>query len=140
MRWRARARRSRSTPRQHAASDGLFDITSGILRSAWDFRAKRRPAPGQLEALLPRIGWPQVQWKGGRIALPQPGMELDFGGFGKEYAADRAATLLQEHGVRHGLVNLGGDIRLARVPTVRPGCWACSTRGCRRRRCWPAWR
>ncbi len=39
-------------------------------------------------------------------------MEIDFGGFGKEYAADRAATLLQERGVRHGLVNLGGDIRL----------------------------
>jgi thiamine biosynthesis lipoprotein len=39
-------------------------------------------------------------------------MELDFGGFGKEYAADRAATLLQQLGVRSGLVNLGGDIRL----------------------------
>jgi thiamine biosynthesis lipoprotein len=44
--------------------------------------------------------------------LPLPGMELDFGGFGKEYAADRAATLLQEQGVKHGMVNLGGDIRL----------------------------
>ncbi len=96
----------------HAASDGLFDITSGILRQAWDFRAARLPAPGAIEALLPRIGWAQVQWNGRGIALPKAGMELDFGGFGKEYAADRAATLLQERGVRHGLVNLGGDIRL----------------------------
>jgi thiamine biosynthesis lipoprotein len=39
-------------------------------------------------------------------------MELDFGGFGKEYAADRAATVLMAQGVRHGYVNLAGDIRL----------------------------
>jgi thiamine biosynthesis lipoprotein len=38
-------------------------------------------------------------------------MEIDFGGFGKEYAADRAAALLIEAGVRHGYVNLGGDMR-----------------------------
>lgn len=94
------------------ASDGLFDITSGTLRKAWDFRAARRPQPGQLEALLPLVGWQRVQWDGRTIALPLTGMELDFGGFGKEYAADRAATLLHELGVASGLVNLGGDIRL----------------------------
>jgi thiamine biosynthesis lipoprotein len=38
-------------------------------------------------------------------------MELDFGGFGKEYAADQAAGVLQAQGVRHAYVNLGGDIR-----------------------------
>jgi thiamine biosynthesis lipoprotein len=97
----------------HAASDGLFDITSGILRQAWDFRSRRIPSRAAIHALLPRIGWQQVHWKQQHIALPLAGMELDFGGFGKEYAADRAATLLQVRGVRHGLVNLGGDIRLA---------------------------
>jgi FAD:protein FMN transferase len=38
-------------------------------------------------------------------------MELDFGGIGKEYAADRASTILQERGIAHSLVNLGGDVR-----------------------------
>ena len=95
-----------------AASDGLFDITSGTLRKAWDFRSGRLPQPGEIDALLPLVGWSQVQWDGASIALPHAGMELDFGGFGKEYAADRAATLLQQLGVRSGLVNLGGDIRL----------------------------
>jgi len=42
--------------------------------------------------------------------LPQAGMEVDFGGFGKEYAADRAAALLRSAGVSGGYVNLGGDI------------------------------
>ncbi|KNZ33945.1 MAG: thiamine biosynthesis protein ApbE [Methylibium sp. NZG] len=101
----------------HASSGGLFDATSGTLRKAWDFKAKRLPSAAQIDALLPLIGWQHVrwrngQWTGGRIELPIAGMELDFGGFGKEYAADRAATLLQQHGLRHGMVNLGGDIRL----------------------------
>ena len=38
-------------------------------------------------------------------------MEIDFGGIGKEYAADRMATICIEHGIAHGLVNLGGDVR-----------------------------
>ncbi len=96
----------------HASSDGLFDATSGTLRKAWDFRAARLPDAAQIDALLPLVGWQHVRWKDGRIELPIAGMELDFGGFGKEYAADRAATLLQQQGLRHGMVNLGGDIRL----------------------------
>ena len=102
----------------HAMSDGLFDATSGTLRKAWDFRAGRLPEQAQIDALLPLVGWQQVHWKGGHIKLPRVGMELDFGGFGKEYAADRAATMLQEQGVLHGMVNLGGDIRLV---GPRPG-------------------
>jgi FAD:protein FMN transferase len=102
----------------YATSDGLFDATSGTLRKAWDFRARRLPEPGQVEALLALVGWQHVRWKDARIELPIAGMELDFGGFGKEYAADRAATLLQQHGLRHGMVNLGGDIRLV---GPRPG-------------------
>ena len=38
------------------------------------------------------------------MRLAQAGMEIDFGGIGKEYAADRAATILQERGIAHGLV------------------------------------
>ena len=39
-------------------------------------------------------------------------MELDFGGFGKEYAADRAGAVLAARGLRHGYVNLAGDMRM----------------------------
>lgn len=96
----------------HALSDGLFDITSGVLRRAWDFRAGRLPDSAAVAALLPLIGWSKVTWQDGRIGLPHKGMELDFGGFGKEYAADRAMAVLAACGQRHGFVNLGGDIRV----------------------------
>jgi len=37
-------------------------------------------------------------------------MELDFGGIGKEYAADQAAAVCIALGICHGLIDLGGDI------------------------------
>jgi thiamine biosynthesis lipoprotein len=53
-----------------------------------------------------------VQWDDHSVRLPVAGMEIDFGGIGKEYAADRAAARMEEGGARHGLVNLGGDVRI----------------------------
>ena len=94
----------------HAQSEGLFDITSGVLRRAWRFREGRLPAPAEVEALLPHVGWEKVGWQRPRLELPA-GVELDFGGIVKEYAADRVATLCTEGGCASALVNLGGDIR-----------------------------
>jgi thiamine biosynthesis lipoprotein len=99
--------------RCHAQSGGLFDITSGVLRRAWDFRRQppELPAEKVLAEALALIGWAEVEWSEHAIRLPRAGMEIDFGGIGKEYAADRMATILIEHGIAHGLVNLGGDVR-----------------------------
>jgi thiamine biosynthesis lipoprotein len=91
-------------------SDGLFDITSGVLRQAWDFRVARVPEPAKLQSALEKVGWDKVERSGSTVRLTHPGMELDFGGFGKEYAADRAAAVLHSHGMAHALVNLGGDL------------------------------
>ena len=91
-------------------SAGLFDITSGVLRHAWDFKGARLPEPATLQTRLAQVGWQHVERHGHQVRLMLPGMELDFGGFGKEYAADRAAAVLQNHGIHHALVNLGGDL------------------------------
>lgn len=91
-------------------SEGLFDISSGILRRAWDFRSGKLPSQERINELLPYVGWHQVQWKSPKVYLPHELMEIDFGGYVKEFAADQIATLLKREGIRHGLVNLGGDI------------------------------
>jgi thiamine biosynthesis lipoprotein len=105
----------------YRSSGGLFDITSGVLRRAWDFRRARLPEPAHLAALLPLVDWTAVRRDGRRVMLARAGMEIDFGGFGKEYAAERAAVVLLRHGVRHGYVNLGGDMRfVGPQPDGRP--------------------
>lgn len=103
-------------------SGGLFDLSSGLLRTVWRFdqAVPALPSPGAVQAVLRHIGWPAVRWSATEIRLPQ-GMEIDLGGLGKEYATDRAAEVLRAHGFAHGLVNLAGDLHvLGPQPDGRP--------------------
>jgi thiamine biosynthesis lipoprotein len=80
----------------------------------WDWKRQppQLPDGAALAATTKLVDWASVEWGGTTIRLPRTGMEIDFGGIGKEYAADRAATICIEHGIRHGLVNLAGDVRV----------------------------
>ena len=94
----------------HDWSEGLFDVTSGVLRRAWKFDGSDRlPAPEQVEALLPLVGWHKVDWQSPVLRMPM-GMEIDFGGIGKEYAVDRACAAARQATSRAVLVNCGGDL------------------------------
>ena len=94
------------------SSQGLFDITSGILRRVWDFKSKRIPSKEEIDQLLPLISWSSVRLDSQEIYLPQKSMEIDLGGFGKEYAADRVAKILTESNIQSGFINLSGDIKV----------------------------
>ncbi len=93
-------------------SDGMFDITSGLLRQAWKFHDNKLPEQSLIDSLLERVGWHKVSWKRPVLEFSTSGMEIDFGGIVKEYAVDRAATLCASQGVKHGVINLGGDIKV----------------------------
>ncbi len=102
-------------------SEGRFDISSGVLRKAWTFDGRRCSPPRELiAALLGQVGWSKVTWEPPSLTLPA-GMEIDLGGLGKEYAADRAARLLRQQGIT-ALVNLGGDV-VATGPRHRGEAW-----------------
>ena len=91
-------------------SDGLFDLTSGVLRQVWKFDGSDRlPEPAAVREVMKRVGWHKVDWQAPRLRL-EPGMEIDFGGIGKEYAVDRAAQAGLAAGGVPLLVNFGGDI------------------------------
>ena len=95
-------------------SNGLFDITSGILRKLWSFDGQSPiPDPKQIKAILPYIGWRKVHWDGTSFCLPK-GMQVDFGGFGKEYAVDRSLELITKEFDGPVMVNYGGDLRVNR--------------------------
>jgi FAD:protein FMN transferase len=103
------------------ASQGRFDMTSGVLRQAWDFKNPKIPSQDKLAELLALVDWRALERQGDRVRLKHPNMELDFGGIGKEYAADRAATKLIEAGVSSGFVNLAGDLAvIGAQPDGRP--------------------
>ena len=91
-------------------SDGLFDITSGVLRRVWRFNGSSDiPSQSQIDTVLNHVGWHRASWKAPVLTLKQ-GMEIDLGGIGKEYAVDRAAQLVCAHTDVSALINFGGDL------------------------------
>lgn len=92
-------------------SDGRFDITSGVLRKVWTFDGGSVvPSQAQIDAVMACVGWHQVDWRNPVLQL-RSGMQIDFGGIGKEYAVDQAAARVEE--IAPGascLINFGGDV------------------------------
>lgn len=91
-------------------SGGLFDITSGVLRKAWNFKENTLPTNEQIQALIEHVGWYKLHWSAPVLEFPVAGMEIDFGGIVKEYAVDRTVAQCRQANIYHGFVNLGGDI------------------------------
>lgn len=95
-------------------SDGMFDVTSGVLRKAWRFdKSDNIPNTDQINELLPIIGWQKVEWNNPYLKL-EANMEIDLGGIGKEYAVDRCTQLVREMSETSVLINFGGDLAITR--------------------------
>ncbi len=117
------------TERLFALCDTLQTMTRGILDPTalplirlWDWKAPQPaiPADAAIAAARRLVGWGTVQRQAGRVRLPQAGMALDFGGFGKEYAVDIVADIAREHGLASALVDFGRDLRGLGAPPGRP--------------------
>ena len=98
-----------------ARSDGLFDPGIGALIRLWGFQSEEfqaaLPAPAALEAWrLAHPGIADLALDGVQASSHQTRLAIDFGGYLKGVALDRAASILREHGVRNALINIGGNV------------------------------
>ncbi len=93
-------------------SGGRFDITIGKAEDLYNFHSEKHTVPtaAQLAAAVRSIGYQQIQISGRKIRLTKTGGEIDLGGIGKGYIADRVADLLRSKGVTSAIVSLGGNI------------------------------
>lgn len=102
------------------ASHGRFDVTSGVLRRCWKFDGSDRlPSPRDVARVRDLVGFEKVAWANPLLTLPA-GMELDFGGIGKEYAVDRALAIAVGGHAGAVLVNFGGDLATNGPPKTGP--------------------
>jgi thiamine biosynthesis lipoprotein len=106
----------------HFLTEGLFDPTTLPLSRLWDFKAENPQIPSKsaISEALSKIGWKKVHRENHSIFLPETGMGLDFGGFGKEYAVDRVTELAREHELEDFLIDFGGDVFAAGSPPDAP--------------------
>jgi len=95
-------------------TSGRFDPTvhNALVAAGYDRSFEQLPAEGDTAPPPPAARG--VRLRPGRIEL-EPGVQIDLGGIGKGYAAERAAELLALAGPC--LVNAGGDI------AIRGGSW-----------------
>lgn len=98
------------------ASDHLFNPAIGRLIALWGFQSDEikavLPAPQQIAALIqanPRMSDITLDADGWASSRNRA-VQLDFGGYAKGLALDRALSILRSHGIQNALVNIGGNL------------------------------
>lgn len=95
-------------------SGGSFDITIGPIMDLWGFGKNEQhiPSDEQIKETLSLVDYRKVivDPNNGTVYLQKPGMSLDFGGVAKGYATEEAAKILRELGIKHALINAGGNV------------------------------
>lgn len=102
-------------------SAGAFDVSIGAIVKAWDFLSSEPEVPSRskIRMVLRLTGFKNVMVEGTKVFLTEKGMRLDLGGIAKGYAVDRAVEILKRNGVKHAIVDIGGNL----------GVWWEGTRG-----------
>jgi len=97
-----------------ALTDGAFDMTFAGVGKLWDFKRKPPvlPSDEEIRVALQRVDYRRVQLdpEAGTVELPE-GFRIGLGGIAKGYGVDRAMQKVMQLGVRHAMVNAGGDLK-----------------------------
>lgn len=94
-------------------SEGAFAVTVLPLLDLWKEKLDLGafPTVKEIEAVLPLADYRNVHINGKSIKFSKVGTRITLGGIAKGYAVDRAVETLKRKGVKHALINAGGDIR-----------------------------
>ncbi len=111
---------------QLAAQSGeLFNPAIGRLVSLWNFHRDEPGGPvpearaiAQIIGARPRMS--DLKAQGDTVTSSNSAVQLDFGGYAKGYALDRAADILRANGVNNALINVGGNIMALGLHSERP--------------------
>lgn len=104
-----------------ALSGGAYDVTVKPLVEAWGFAGRRADAHPNVDSILTFVGREKVRVTDGRLVKDDPRVQLDFNSIAKGYTVDLLAALVERHGARNYIVDIGGEIRCKGVnPEGRP--------------------
>jgi len=101
--------------RYSAQGDFLFNPAIGNLIRLWGFHsdtfeAKLPPATEIDKLVQAQPSLTDLKFAGDTVVSSNPAVRIDLGGYAKGLALDRAAAYLRSAGIRHALVNIGGNI------------------------------
>lgn len=93
-------------------SDGMFDITIAPLSNLWDIEHNPGNIPDKaaIDEAKSHVNYKNVIVNGNTVTLKDPMAAIDLGGIAKGYIADQLKTYLESKGIKHGLIDLGGNV------------------------------
>jgi FAD:protein FMN transferase len=95
-------------------TDGAFDISYASMDKIWQFDGSmtQLPSAEAIKKSVSKVGYQNIVLDAQKstVFLKLKGMKIGFGAIGKGYAADKAKTLLQNLGVKAGVINASGDM------------------------------
>ena len=93
-------------------SDGVFDITIAPVSNLWAFKAETPlvPSPEAIAEAVSHVNYENIIIRDNTVKLTDPHAGIDLGAIAKGYIADRIKDYLEEEGVRHAMINLGGNV------------------------------
>lgn len=95
-------------------TDGAFDISYASMDRIWKYDGSMTTMPSEekIKASVAKVGHDNIVLdpENFTVFLRLKGMKIGFGAIGKGYAADKARKLLEQKGVRGGIINASGDL------------------------------
>ena len=97
-------------------TEGAFDISFASAGHLWNFKNKTSPTlpdPAAIQAALQNVGFKKIKIdpEALTVSLPKK-VKIGLGGIAKGYGIDRAMRVLLSHGIKHAVVNAGGDMKM----------------------------
>ena len=101
---------------------GAFDITYDSVGQHYDFRSRKRPDAGTVEAEREHIDYRLIKLEQatGTVHFLERGVRINLGGIAKGYVVERGIDILRHRGIRNAIVTAGGDSRLLGDRRGRP--------------------
>lgn len=93
-------------------SEGKFDITLGELSDLWNFKENTGTLPdvAAINAAVRNSGYDKIRISENTVQLANANIQIDLGGIAKGYVADKLKEYLEDEGIDHALINLGGNV------------------------------
>ena len=95
-------------------TDGAFDISYASMDKIWKFDGSMTdfPSEEEIKKSVEKVSYQNIilNEKDTTVYLKYKGMKIGFGAIGKGYSADKAKKILQDKGVKAGIINASGDM------------------------------
>ena len=93
-------------------SGGAFDLTIEPVSALWDFKADKPTVPSSdaIAQAVSHVDYTKVDIQDNTVTLEDPEAGIDLGAIAKGYIADQVKTYLKKQGIKHAIINLGGNV------------------------------